>query len=177
MPPLPGKGFTWADEDEEDEYLPPRHESAVDSKGVKSVVEWSINDDGKKVKTVTKVRVFTDQQRTAKACFKRAQWPLFGDAAAAADNSVATIHSKEEIMMETPQEAKEAEEQGNQVGGDLQAAMETMRKRNALRRAGILDGGGEAGPPMDDDAPSGGGPGGGPGGGSGGGRGGGGRGN
>ena len=53
------KRMAWGDEDEEDDYLPPRQESAVDAKGVKTVVEWSFNEGGQKVKTTTKVRTLT----------------------------------------------------------------------------------------------------------------------
>lgn len=38
----------WGDDDDDD-YLPPRQESAVDSKGVKSIVEYHFNDNGAKV--------------------------------------------------------------------------------------------------------------------------------
>jgi translation initiation factor 3 subunit G len=151
---MAGRGIAWGDEDDDD-YLPPRQESTVDAKGIKTVVEWSLDDKGQKIKTTTKVRVFTQQQRTSKSCFERQQWALFGEAAASADNSTATIRSKEDIFMETPAEAKEADENSNKMGGDLQAAMETMRKRNALRRAGVLESSGEVGP-QDDDGPNGG---------------------
>ena len=40
----------WGDDDDDDEYLPPRQESAVDSKGVKSIVEYYLNDNGAKVR-------------------------------------------------------------------------------------------------------------------------------
>ncbi|CAN0343342.1 unnamed protein product, partial [Laminaria digitata] len=39
----------WGDDDDDD-YLPPRQESAVDSKGVKSIVEYHLNDNGAKVR-------------------------------------------------------------------------------------------------------------------------------
>lgn len=38
----------WGDDDDDD-YLPPRQESAVDAKGVKSIVEYHFNGDGAKV--------------------------------------------------------------------------------------------------------------------------------
>ncbi|CAN0385417.1 unnamed protein product, partial [Discosporangium mesarthrocarpum] len=48
------KGQNWADgpswgDDDDDDYLPPRQESAVDSKGVKKVVEYKMNEGGSKV--------------------------------------------------------------------------------------------------------------------------------
>ena len=39
----------WGDDDDDD-YLPPRQESAVDAKGVKSIVEYHLNDNGAKVR-------------------------------------------------------------------------------------------------------------------------------
>ena len=48
------RSMAWGDEDDDD-YLPPRQESAVDAKGVKTVVEYSFNDAGQKTKTTTKV--------------------------------------------------------------------------------------------------------------------------
>jgi hypothetical protein len=44
----------WGDEDDDD-YLPPRQESGVDAKGIKTVVEWAFNGQGQKTKTTTKV--------------------------------------------------------------------------------------------------------------------------
>lgn len=45
---MPGRQ-AWGDDDDDD-YLPPRQESAVDSKGVKSIVEYHFNDKGQKVR-------------------------------------------------------------------------------------------------------------------------------
>lgn len=44
---MPGRQ-AWGDDDDDD-YLPPRQESAVDSKGVKSIVEYHFNANGAKV--------------------------------------------------------------------------------------------------------------------------------
>lgn len=44
---MPGRQ-AWGDDDDDD-YLPPRQESAVDSKGVKSIVEYHFNTNGAKV--------------------------------------------------------------------------------------------------------------------------------
>lgn len=45
---MPGRQ-AWGDDDDDD-YLPPRQESAVDSKGVKSIVEYHFNTNGAKVR-------------------------------------------------------------------------------------------------------------------------------
>lgn len=44
---MPGRQ-AWGDDDDDD-YLPPRQESAVDSKGVKNIVEYHFNSNGDKV--------------------------------------------------------------------------------------------------------------------------------
>ncbi len=50
--------MTWADEDDDD-FLPPRQESAVNAQGIKTVVEWKLNSKGEKEKTTSKVKVST----------------------------------------------------------------------------------------------------------------------
>ncbi|CAM9384635.1 unnamed protein product, partial [Chrysoparadoxa australica] len=129
------------------DYLPPRQESAVDNRGIKTVVEWKLNDKGQKLKTTTKVKVFSDQQRTAKACFERKKWAKFGGAAGLApeENSSYTIISLEEIKMETPQQSKQADLEPNNLDENLKMAMEKVRRRNAMRSQGLL-GPGDAGP-------------------------------
>lgn len=144
----------WGDEDDDD-YLPPRQESGVDAKGIKTVVEWAFNESGQKTKTTTKVRVFSEQQRTSRAAAEREKWSLFGAAAEVADNQNYTLTSQEEVMMETPQQSKEADEAPSNVNDSLKEAMERVRRRNAMRQAGMLGEGESA--PADDDAPGGGG--------------------
>lgn len=45
---MPGRQ-AWGDDEDED-TLPPRQESAVDSKGVKSIIEYSFNENNAKVR-------------------------------------------------------------------------------------------------------------------------------
>lgn len=45
---MPAGRQAWGDDDDDD-YLPPRQESAVDSKGVKNIVEYHFNANGAKV--------------------------------------------------------------------------------------------------------------------------------
>ncbi|KAG5175693.1 putative eukaryotic translation initiation factor 3 subunit G [Tribonema minus] len=143
----------WGDEDDDPDYLPPRQESGVDGKGIKTVVEWAFNDAGQKTKTTTKVKVFAEQQRISRAVAERKKWKVFGAAAEVSDNHSYTLTSQEQVMMETPRESKEADEQPSNVSDSLKEAMERVRRRNAMRQMGML-GDGEAAPT--DDEPGGG---------------------
>ncbi|CAN0060455.1 unnamed protein product [Ectocarpus sp. 6 AP-2014] len=145
---MPGRQ-AWGDDDDDD-YLPPRQESAVDSKGVKSIVEYHFNTNGAKVKRTTKVKVFTEHTRVHKSCLERTQWNKFGLAAQVDDNASYTIKSMEEIRMETPQESREADEKPNSMEDTLKEAMERMRRKHAMRTAGLLESTNEAAPPEDE---------------------------
>ena len=59
---MPGRQ-AWGDDDDDDEYLPPRQESAVDSKGVKSIVEYHLNDNGAKVREESRKMVGLERSR------------------------------------------------------------------------------------------------------------------
>jgi hypothetical protein len=137
----------WADED--DDYLTRRYESGVDSKGIKTVVEYAINASGQKVKTTTKVKVFPEQQRISRTVAERKKWRLFGAAAEVTDNHSYTLTSQEQVMMETPRESKEADEAPSNISDSLKKAMEHVRSRNIMRQAGML-GDGEAAPTDDE---------------------------
>lgn len=52
--------------------------------------------------------------------------------------------------METPQESREADEKPNSMEDTLKEAMGRMRKKHALRTAGLLDSTGESAPPEDE---------------------------
>lgn len=45
---MPAGRQAWGDDDDDD-YLPPRQESAVDAKGVKNIIEYHFNSAGAKV--------------------------------------------------------------------------------------------------------------------------------
>lgn len=66
------------------------------------------------------------------------------------DNASYTIKSLEEIKMETPQESREADEKPNSMEDTLKEAMGRMRKKHALRTAGLLESTGESAPPEDE---------------------------
>lgn len=58
----------WGDEDPDDEdYLPPNEETAVDENGIKLRIEYYRNDKGQPIKKTTKIRVVSVQQKVYKA--------------------------------------------------------------------------------------------------------------
>lgn len=70
---------SWADEVEQGgEELPPPHED-IDAKGIKTIIEYKLNDDNKKVRVVKTYRVET--RRVSKSLVKRKAWKKFGGAA------------------------------------------------------------------------------------------------
>jgi len=72
---------SWADEIEEgdgESELPPPHEDFNETKGIKTVIEYKVNDDGKKVRVVKTFRVET--RKVSKSLAKRKAWKKFGAA-------------------------------------------------------------------------------------------------
>lgn len=69
------------------------------------------------------------------------------------DNSNYTILSLEEVRMETPMESREADEKPNTMEDSIKEAMERMRRKHAMRTAGLLESN-DAAPPAEDDAVS-----------------------
>ena len=66
------------------------------------------------------------------------------------DNSSYTMKSSDEIKMETPHESREADEKPNGMEDNLKEAMERMRRKHALRTAGLLESENSAAPPEDE---------------------------
>lgn len=52
--------------------------------------------------------------------------------------------------METPQESREADEKPNSMEDTLKEAMERMRRKHAMRTAGLLESTNESAPPEDE---------------------------
>lgn len=53
----------WGDEDSDDEGLPPRHETAPDEDGIRTITEYHKNERGDTVKSVTRVKMVKEQTR------------------------------------------------------------------------------------------------------------------
>ncbi|KAG7393288.1 translation initiation factor eIF3 subunit g [Phytophthora pseudosyringae] len=93
-------GMRWGDED--DDMLPQRVESEPDSRGVRQIVEWKVNEAGDKVKITKKVKKVTEVERISKRALERKKWRKFGDALDDGDGSNVTYRSYEEVSLEDP---------------------------------------------------------------------------
>jgi translation initiation factor 3 subunit G len=78
--------------------LPPPVVVGPDAKGIKTVIEYRIDDEGNKVKVTTTKQVRT--VRRSKNAIERRSWSKFGDAAKEAAGSRLTMVSTEEILLD-----------------------------------------------------------------------------
>lgn len=92
--------FRWGDmdDDEDLDLLPPKQVIGPDQNGVKKVIEYKFNDEGKKVKITTTIRV--QKRALNKRAVERRSWLKFGDASHEDDGSHLTIRSTEDIHLE-----------------------------------------------------------------------------
>ena len=116
--------MAWGDDDDEEEALPARTETAVNEKGFKTVVEWSRNAAEQKVKTTKEIFVKVVETRESKAVAGRVQRlrnNRFGIAGQEKDDSNVTIvaHNDERVTLEEEVqrqmvEHEEKKEEGNE---------------------------------------------------------------
>ena len=103
-------GFNWADDTHDnealapvfnDDRLPPRQESIDPSTGVRTVIEYHINDKGERVKTTRKFRAVRRQHRVHKNVARRRNIEQFGDVygATEADQRNVTYQAYDEIFL------------------------------------------------------------------------------
>ncbi|XP_077217259.1 uncharacterized protein LOC143851663 [Tasmannia lanceolata] len=106
-----------------DFLLPPRMIIGPDENGVKKVIEYKVNEEGKKVKitTTTRTRKLA-KARLSKRAVERRAWSKFGDAAHEDSSSRLTMISTEEILMEKPR-APGSKAEDTKVAGDPFAAL------------------------------------------------------
>ncbi|MCL7041246.1 hypothetical protein MKW94_023314 [Papaver nudicaule] len=93
----------WADYEEDDGgdfLLPPTEVIGPDKKGIKKVISYKYNDEGKKVKVTTTIRVTKTVTRTGRGVEERRSWPKFGAAADGNDGCISV--SQEDIHLEKP---------------------------------------------------------------------------
>ncbi|KAJ0266303.1 RNA recognition motif domain-containing protein [Hirschfeldia incana] len=92
--------YRWGDIGEDDDLgflLPPRQVIGPDENGIKKVIEYRFNDEGRRIKVTTTTRVQLLSQRAA----ERRSWPKFGDAAREdATGLHLTVRSTEDIHLE-----------------------------------------------------------------------------
>lgn len=56
----------WGDEEEDEEALPPRHETPADEQGIKTITEYYRDNKGRAMKRTTKVKVAAIKQKVYK---------------------------------------------------------------------------------------------------------------
>lgn len=138
------KSGSWGDDgDDDDEVLPPRTESAPDKDGIKTVVEWTFNEQGKRVKTTKRVRIVKRKVKVSRLSRARRQWKKFG--AAEGDvgiNPNYTFVSGEAVHIESPhQEPKnDGDDLFKQLTEDKSNTWSQIRMKRKQRELGLDDG-------------------------------------
>jgi len=69
---------SWADDVEVEELEPPKVEDYVDENGIRITVEYTVNDEGKKVKITRKTKRTLQKSLVDHAVAERKQWTKFG---------------------------------------------------------------------------------------------------
>ena len=141
----------WGDDEDDDDALPPRTETKVNAAGFKTVVEWSLNTAGQKVKKTTEVFVKTVETREAKCVagrVARLKANKFGQAKGSQDDSNVTIvaHNEERVTMEVA-ESEDATQQAAKASMNEFARKQMWRK---LQQKYGVEGEGGSMPPGDD---------------------------
>lgn len=155
----------WGDEEDDEEALPPRHETPLDESGVKTITEYYRDAKGRAMKRTTKVKVAAVKQKVYKISEVRRNWARFGTSLNEGNDNVTGL-SPEEIPFEnvraaskSRQEKKVEDLQIALKGGDNQKILGSLkdllyqkRKEREIRRArGELA---EAERPPDEDTPA-----------------------
>eukprot|EP00242_Pyramimonas_sp_CCMP2087_P003719 CAMPEP_0198212412 /NCGR_PEP_ID=MMETSP1445-20131203/25955_1 /TAXON_ID=36898 /ORGANISM="Pyramimonas sp., Strain CCMP2087" /LENGTH=199 /DNA_ID=CAMNT_0043886845 /DNA_START=110 /DNA_END=705 /DNA_ORIENTATION=- len=73
-----------------------------DAKGIKTIVEHKVREDGAKVKVVTKIRISKQKKKVSKAVSERRKWAKFGDAKNESRNDNISAVSVEQVFLEKP---------------------------------------------------------------------------
>lgn len=123
-------GGTWGDDGLEDDYLPPKQVTAPDANGIKTIIEYKYNSDGKKVKISTKVKEVQVSKKVSKKIAERKQWIKFGDVTGKGDPGTidenATIVSMDVVRIEAPNEPKK------EASDDLIERLKEMQIKRAM---------------------------------------------
>ncbi|KAH8068844.1 hypothetical protein JL721_6416 [Aureococcus anophagefferens] len=132
----------WGDDEDDDDALPPRTETKVNAAGFKTVVEWSLNTAGQKMKKTTEVFVKTVETREAKCVagrVARLKANKFGQAKGSQDDSNAAKASMNEFarkqMWRKLQQKYGMEEEGKMPPG-AEATSPAMGRRRAAAGGG-----------------------------------------
>ncbi|XP_039821002.1 eukaryotic translation initiation factor 3 subunit G-like isoform X3 [Panicum virgatum] len=104
--------------------LPPRVVLEPDAGGLRTVIEYRLDDNGNKVKVTTTTRTRSlAHARLSKSAVERRSWAKFGDAVKGDDDgSRLTMVSTEEVLLERPRApvaAGQQQLQGNKLRNQL----------------------------------------------------------
>jgi translation initiation factor 3 subunit G len=151
MSPLPPT--RWGDDDDSDDdhahtltsqgqqgetlTIPPTHKSRIDSKGIQIVTSYRANPTNKNqlVKTVTKIKVATEQVKESRAAQLRREWKPFGVPA----DEKATVQSKDELFLENPHADTDLQDDdpAQAIAGNLNAFWAKQQRRQLEHKYGV----------------------------------------
>ncbi|GHP02839.1 hypothetical protein PPROV_000159400 [Pycnococcus provasolii] len=146
--------------------LPPPQIIGPDANGVKTYIEYKINEKNQKVKVTKKVKVSKYMRRVTPGMVERRKWTPFGDAANARDQECRTVASIEDIYLERPRlqaEKTELEKDKDKLAAMTKDSATLMPYRSMRLRAKYrelaqslgIEERGDTMPPGDDDGPPG----------------------
>lgn len=119
------RGADWADDEEfEDPTALPPQQIITNKDGTKTMITYSLNDDGRKVKTTRRIRITTVREHVDPAVAERKQWAKFGlEKGHPAGPSFDTTSVGENIIFRPSvnwrAQAKEAEKNGGEEKGSI----------------------------------------------------------
>jgi len=90
------------DEEGNFDFQPDTQVFGPDAKGIKTIIEHKIRDDGVKVKITQKIRVSKKLKKVSKAVAERRHWPKFGEAKRDTPNDNISVVSVEQVFLEKP---------------------------------------------------------------------------
>ena len=130
--------------------IPPTHKSRIDSKGIQIVTSYRQHPANSKalLKTITKVKVFTETIKESKAVGIRRKWSKFGDALkdelADGGGHRSCIQSKDDIFLEDPNADTDLQDEDptKAIAGNLNEFWAKQQRRQLERK---YDVGGEEG--------------------------------
>jgi len=111
----------WGDDDDTD-VLPPPQES-VDENGVKTTIEYKLNDKGQRVKITRKYRLYKTVTRYNKRVEERKKWKKFGDCAGlppGPESGITSIGEEVFLTLGTSQQREEEKKDASNVPANVQ---------------------------------------------------------
>ena len=121
--------------------IPPTHKSRIDSKGIQIVTSYRQHPANSKalLKTITKVKVFTETIKESKAVGIRRKWSKFGDALKdelAEGGHRSCIQSKDDIFLEDPNADTDLQDEDptKAIAGNLNEFWAKQQRRQLERK-------------------------------------------